>query len=340
MNLRGCISFLIIALAASLFLPGVLVAQAPLAALGPPRTNTIQAPLPPLVPSLTSSPVAAFRQLLAASSPVEINKLLAGRSPGDRKLILAKLREYKSMKPDQRELRLRVTELRWYLLPLLKRPATNRLDLLQRVPAEDRALIEDRLREWDKLPADVQKQLLENEATIRSLTELQASTNAVQNLTPARRQKLQEGVDKWNQLPPDQRQKVITRFKQFFELTPGEQEAALDTLSEAERRQLEKTLQAFGNLSPAQRAQCVRSFEKFASLSLQERQQFLKNAERWKVMSPAERQAWRDLVNQAPLLPTVSLRRVQPPMPPLPPPPTPAGLRPHTPASPLVTNPN
>jgi hypothetical protein len=320
---------------ASLLLHGTLLAQTATNPAAQPRVKAIQSPVPPPLLSASSSPVAYFRQLLAASSMAEVNSLLTGRPPDTRKAILAKVREYKSLKPDQRELRLRVTELRWYLLPLLKRPATNRLDLLQRIPPDDRALVEDRLTEWDKLPAELQKQLLDNEATLRSLTELQASTNAIQNLTPARRQKLQEGIDQWNQLTQDQRQKVAARFNQFFDLRPQEKDAALEVLSEPERRQIEKTLQAFGKLSPAQRSQCIRSFEKFASFSLQERQQFLKNAERWKLMSPTERQAWRDLVNQAPMLPTLALRHPPPPMPPIP-----TLSRPHAPPHRLVTNGN
>jgi hypothetical protein len=307
------------AIAAALFL---VPRQAPAqASPGPaPRaaTNGLPALSPLLAPAPSKSPVALFRELLAASSSAELDKLMAGRSPETRKLILAKMREYKSMKADQRELRLRVTELRWYLLPLMNRPATNRVELLSRIPAEDRAPVEERLREWDKLPADVQKQLLENEATIRYFTEVQCGTNAVSNLTPARREKLQEGIDKWNRLPEDQRLSLAYRFNQVFDLSPREKDAALRTLSEPERRQIERTLEAFGNLQPSQRAQCIRSFEKFASLSLEERQQFLKNAERWKVMTPEQRQAWRDLVSRAPLLPSVSARVRFPPPPPLP----------------------
>jgi len=241
--------------------------------------------------------------------------------------------EYESLKPDERQLRLRVTELRWYLWPLMTAPATNRAALLARIPAPDRELVEDRLQEWDKVPPDVQKELLGMEPTLRYLTEINGLSDGqrvqlVTNIPPARRALLEKGIQQWDSLSDNQRRNTLHRFNQFFELTVAEKEKALRTLSEAERRQIEKTLQTFGNLRPEQRAQCIRSFAKFASLSLEERQQFLKNAERWKQMSPSERQVWRQLVTRLP-----------PPLPPHLPPPLPPPPRSH-PARTVVTNGN
>ena len=64
----------------------------------------------------------------------ERKQALTNRSPEGQKLILAKVREYESLPPDERELRLRVTELRWYLLPLMTAPATNRPAQLAMIP--------------------------------------------------------------------------------------------------------------------------------------------------------------------------------------------------------------
>jgi hypothetical protein len=271
-------------------------------------------PLPPVPPS--KSPVAFFRDLLAMNL-VERKQALTNRSPENQKLILAKVREYSAMNPDRREERLQVTELRWYLLPLMTAPATNRAAQLASVPPRSRQFVEDRLREWDKLPSDVQKELLANEATIRYFTEIEGLTDEqrrkiLEGMSPARRQKLQEGIEQWNRRPEGQRRKMINRFNQFFDLTPADKEKALRTLSGPERRQIEKTLMTFGNLPPDQRAKCVRAIEKYTSLSLEERQQFLKNAERWKSLPPSQRQAWRDLVNKLP--PPLPLN-----LPPLPP---------------------
>ncbi len=270
------------------------------------------APPPPLV----RSPISFFRELLAMSATERV-QALTNRSPESRAQILAKVREYQSLPSDDRELRLQVTELHWHLLPLMMAPGTNRPGQLAGVPSRLRGLVEDRLREWDKLAPEVKQELLENQATLRYLTDIEGRTEEqrqkiLANISPARRALLEQGMARWAAMSPDQRHRTLTRFNQFFELTAQEKEKALKTLSGEERRQIEKTLRAFASLAPEQRAACIRSFAKFAGLSLEERHQFLRNAERWQALSPGERQVWRDLVrNLPPPLP--------PALPPLPP---------------------
>jgi hypothetical protein len=256
-------------------------------------TNRLSVPL--IFPVPPRSPVDAFRELLAMPR-AERAQFLTSKSPETRKAILAKLREYESLKPDQRELRLKVTELRWYMLPLMRSSPTNREAQLKRLPDSQRDLVAPRLREWDALPEDVQKELLQNEATLQYFTEMD-STNAPP-ISDARRQRLDAGIAQWQALPEERRRDIVLRFNKFFELTPDEKARAITSVSEAERRQIEKTLKSFENLPPEKRAQCIQSFQKFASLSPEERQDFLKNAERWKLMSPEERQSWRELVSR------------------------------------------
>ena len=283
-------------------------------------SNPTSANLAALRPPSPKPPVELFRALLAMT-PGELRQSLTNRTPEAQKLILAKVREYQQMTPDQRELRLRVTELRWYLLPLLSDPSTNRAARLELVPSDLRKLVEDRLAQWDKLSTESQKQLLDNESTIRFFFELAASTperqaETITNIAPSARQSLQKGLLRWQALAPEQRLAVVNHVREFFDVTPAEKERILDTLSEPERVQIETTLRTFDGLTSAQRLQCLKSFQKFASLSPEERRQFLKNAERWKLMSPADRQAWRSLVSnlshQPPLPPGLSA----PPMPP------------------------
>jgi len=279
---------------------------------------------PPL-PS-TPSPISFFRELLAMNTP-QRTQALTNRPPESRLQILAKVREYESLKPDERELRLRVTELRWYLRPLMTAPATNRPAQLALIPEEHRKLIEDRLQEWDKVPPEVQKELLGLEPTLQVIIEQQRQ-EMIESVPPARREMLEKGIQQWSSMSEAQRQQALSRFDQFFQLTAREKEKAIRTLSEPERRQIEKTLQIFGRMPADQRAQCMRSFAKFASLSLEERQQFLENAERWKLMSPADRQAWREVVTRLP--------------PPLPPrlPPLPPSIHPRPPVPSVATNRN
>jgi len=289
---------------------------------------------PPRLPVQSKSPVEVFRTLLAMSA-VERYQFLTNRPVENQRRIVAKIREYESLPPDEREVRLRVTELRWYLLPLMSSPATNRAEALNAIPPEMHRLVEERLREWDILPPPLKRELLDNESAIRFFTETDAasatrSTNRLDTLPAAQRETLETGLAQWQRMPEDQRQRMIKQFDRFFGLTPREKEHALKTLSEAERQQIDKTLKNFASLPPAHRSQAIRSFEKFASLSPEERQLFLKNAERWEQMTPAERQSWRNLVTTLTMLPVPPTRFA--PRPPLPPgfkptlPPMPPGL--------------
>lgn len=281
------------------------------AAVTPPLPVT-PPPLPP-----PQSPIDFFRELLAMSGP-ERRQALTNRAPQVRERLLAKIQEYERMPADQRELRLRATELRWYLVPLMKTPAAQRPPVATLVPAHLRKPVTDRLEQWDLLPSEAQRELLENELAVDYFT--QAS------LPPARRQQLAGAIQRWEALPPAERQRLFDRVNKFFDLTPKEQEKAKATLTATEREQMERTLSAFAKLTREQRIQGVRSFEKFASMTAAERQSFLQNAARWSAMSPAERETWRNLVRKLPEMPPLPPDFYGGPPPPLPPTPAPRPL--------------
>jgi hypothetical protein len=251
-----------------------------------------------LLPPPPPSPVDFFRQLLAMT-PDERENFLAKRPPAVRERILAKVSEYEALDPDERELRLRATELRWYLEPLLRSAPTNRAAQLAQVPSDLRDLVKSRLLEWDILPPPVQQEFLANGHTLLYFANIDPRNNPGDPAAAKRRQ-------------------IAAQFDQFFELTAAEKEKTLGTLSAAEREQMKKTLQSFDQLPPQQRLECVRAFTKFAGLSPQDRADFLKNAERWAQMPPKDRQAWRDLVVHVPEWPPLPQTLIMPPMPPLP----------------------
>ena len=269
----------------------VFTATAQLPEPVPVKRISIATNLLPPMPTL-QSPVNFFRQLLAMS-PAERNNSLTNRSPETRARILAKVHEYQSLGPDERELRLRATELRWCLTPLLRAPPADREARLAQVPPDLRELAKTRLAQWNLLPPPVQQEFLENDKVLHSFVHGETTNRPVAN--------------------PEQ-QKIADQFNQFFELTPAEKQTTLATLSEAERAQMEKTLQSFGKLPLQQRAVCVRNYAKFAGMSGTERTEFLKNAESWSKMSPKERQTWRDLVAHVPMWPPTPA----PAMPPMP----------------------
>jgi hypothetical protein len=263
------------------------------------------APLPEAPPefALVKSPVAVFQELLNMD-PAERAKALADRPEETRKRILAKIREYKSLKPDERELRLKVTELGYYLRWLMRAPATNRAAQIALIPPGYRELVQVRLVKWDRLAPAAQQKLLQNEAAIRAMTELTngISTNAIM----LRSEMLQNTISNWNRLSVKDKKELSENFDYFFQLKAAERQKAVRILSNGEQSQIAATLQKFGKLTPDQRAQCIQSFEKLAAMSPADRRQFFKNAERWEMMTPKERDDWRNLVETAPLLPPMN----------------------------------
>jgi len=253
-------------------------------------------------PPTLSSPVDFFRQLLAMP-PEAQEKALASRSPAARERIAAKLAEYQALDPDERELRLRATELHWWLMPMLSASASERAVRLAQMPANLRELAESRLMQWSILPPPLQDEILSNETALHYFSLVE---NARQPAATA------------------EQQRIANQFNQFFELTPEEKEQTLNTLSEAERAQMQATLKSFEKLPPDKRLICVRNYAKFAGMTETERASFLRNAESWSKMSPSERQAWRDLVQTVPIWPPLPPgldppNPVPPDAPPLPP---------------------
>lgn len=255
---------------------------------------------PEVPPDAVKSPVAVFRELYNMA-PAERTKALADRPEETRRRILAKIREYQSLRPDERELRLKVTELGYYLRPLMRTPATNRTAQIALIPAGYRDLVQVRLDKWDRLTPETQRKLLENEAAIRTLTEVTNATST--NMLRVRSVMLQKTVENWNRLSDKERQELSENFDYFFQLKPAERQKAIKILSKEEQQQIDATLRKFKQLSPDQRAQCIQSFEKLAAMTPKERQQFFRNTERWEMMTPKEREDWRALVETAPLLP-------------------------------------
>jgi hypothetical protein len=269
--------------------------------------------IPPPNNPLPASPVVYFRKLLAMS-PQQLESALAKKSPAVRERILAKVNEYSALDPDERELRLRATDLRWYLTLLLQAPAEQRTPELATVPEDIRDLVQSRLDQWEMLPPEIQQEFLDNEHILGYFSGVGDTNNPTDASKPTDAEQ-----SRWNTLPDNERQGMIAQFDEFFELSAAEKQKALGDLSATERAQMQTTLQAFDKLSPRERAQCIHAFGKFTGMSRIERAEFLKNAERWSRMTSSERKAWRDLVAHVPEWPAL------PPgfVPPSPPPPSP-----------------
>ena len=269
----------------------------------------------PPIPKIVS-PVAFFRELLETNQQAR-EKILSEKPPEQRKLLELKIAEYQSLPPNERQLRLFMTELRWYLVTLLKTDPISREMVMEQIPPEYKPLIRERLAHWEKLPSDIQKELLANEYALHFILRITNETPAIQQkvistLHPQQQTRILQVLNEWNKMPDERKKTITDSFRRLFELSESEQNSALRMLPPAERVRMENALKAFSNLPSEDKRRCIESFKKFATMSDEQREQFLKNAMRWIEMSPEERKAWRDIVR--------SMQSKQiPDLPPLPP---------------------
>jgi hypothetical protein len=277
-------------------------------------------PLPPgaekrVGPPSPVSPVDNFRYWL--SVPVENRAAqLAPLPEAERKALFEKLAFYESLPADARELRLRETQLHWQLLSLMKLPAAQRNARVAQLSPEDRDVVQERLNQWDALPADKQKTFLDNEQEAGIYLELQETAPEERGKVLARlpaeiRFPLEQRLQKWNAKPAAQRQELSDRFTQLFQSEESAREKIIAGLPEDVRKPVQKLTEQLKQLPDDQRKRCTLALNKFLKMSPEEQRHFLQNASRWQTMSEKEHDAWRQVVNKVPPLPPGML----PPMP-------------------------
>lgn len=271
------------------------------------QTVWCQPPEPPVPPAIDRrmSPVDYFRCLLA-TKPEEREAVLAGRSDSQKKLLLAKLREYEQLPPDIRELRLRHTQLRWHLLDLMKMGPQDRTDRLSQVAAADLPLIEEWLRRWDALAPETRKVFLENERSVAMYLEKQPAPPKPPTHSsdfPNRQNRLDEELARWEALPARQKQEQCDLFHEFFELGDKEKQQTLQKLPESQRQRTEVAMQEFAKLPSDQRDKRLESLRRLVSMNAIDRQRFMGSAVQWKTMTIEEQEVWRKSVGKLPPLP-------------------------------------
>lgn len=275
----------------------------------------------PFPPAPSQPGIAYFRELLAAK-PEERQKLLADKTPEHRAILEKGVRTYEALSPEERELRLRTMELRYYVTSLLSIAPTNRAGRLKQVPDRDRPLVEDRLKYYDSLTPQEQKDALENERIVRLLGVSIPGSSwreiPLTGQTSNQVRQIERQLVRWQTLPEARRVQIQKNFERIFQLSDAEkvqQKLQPLPLSEEERTLMQAALDKFQKLAPVQRANCIKNFEKFAELSPAERRQFLLNAQEWQKMKPEDREAWRKLVSKIPRMPPLPPGLGQPPLP-------------------------
>ncbi len=160
--------------------------------------------LPP-VPPIPPSPIDDFRRWLL-QTPGERAASLASKTQEQRTYLLSKLAEYQALSPAERDAKLQLLELRWYLRPLMEVSPQQRTNAVAHIPVLYRGVIQERLQQWDALPGELQKDVLENEWTMHYFVRFDAQPKQREELLkkvdPAQRKILEEKIARWDSLSP------------------------------------------------------------------------------------------------------------------------------------------
>jgi hypothetical protein len=242
-------------------------------------------------------------QRLLAMSPEDREKALTSKSDKQRSYLRRELLRYEEMPKDERETALQGLRVWYYVRELVKHPTEARTNALPIIPEVERKPVEVRLRRWDLLPQDLQKEIMDNERTIRYVVQLEGLSRQerkeIQATLPQSLQKSwDEKLEEWHAIPIERRQRIYAQFQKFFELSPKERAKFLETLPRQDRDQAEKSLQVvqeLDKLSPEDRAACLESFKDFAETPAKSSQRFLhlETIRQWKEMSTKEKDILR-----------------------------------------------
>jgi uncharacterized protein DUF3106 len=257
------------------------------------QTNPPAAVSTPTPPPLPPTPVDTFRRVLGMSAP-EREKFLGTLSPEKRQVVLLKLDEYQGMPAEEREKRLRALQVRFWVRQLIRLPQSNRVERLVALQPAVRQLVEARLAEWDRLPADLQREVVTNELVIRHIAQLPdfRFNPALPPLPPDPR--MAAKLKHWNQKSEAERAEILAHFESFFtEFSPAERAKIM-----ARRPEMATNVTSIANLTEVQRERYLAGFKRFSKLTPAEQQRFLINAERWQKMSPEQQESWRILAKK------------------------------------------
>lgn len=278
-----------------------------------PITRTAELPGGVVAPPIPPSPIEDFRRWLTMDA-ADLERELAAYPPEKQVILRRKIESYRAMRPGDRDVRLQLLELRWYLQPLMSVTATNRGSYLDMIPTHLHEAIKARLRHWDNLSENTRREILADQKKREMATRyyvLPRRTAIAPPPFPTDQApvppQLQAHFRRWEDKSPSARAKISAHLSSFMQLPKEEQLEALNTFSETERQEMQRTLDAFADLTPEARRACVDSFRKFATMSREERNSFLRNAARWQQLTPQERAAWRDIVEKVPPIPPMPL---------------------------------
>jgi len=283
-----------------------------------PAADTPASPATPPVPTVAS--IDFFRSLMAMT-PEQRRTALAIKSAGQREVLEAKIREYAVMTDKERELRLRLLEIRLYLLPLMRMEPDMQTRMLARIPDKERPFVQYRLGDWNSLSPGEKEMLLATPSSLhaflyRGYGRTGEGASKVGKIMPPNLDRYRERmIAKWQRLSEERRQEIVSRFDQFLALEKAKRQAVVQRLPMPDQAHAQKTLRRMEGLSPEERTQFLTGLRQFADLDYQARERFKRLTVYWNNMSIEERSLWRSIivkVQNPPLPPGAALPALTP----------------------------
>lgn len=267
---------------------------------------------PPPMP-LAHSPIDFFREMLAMNES-QRQEALNHRSSRQQEVLMAKLAEYEAMPDIEREVRLEVTELHYYLMPLLKESADQRESRLKAIPSGKRLRVLRRLKQWDSLTSSVQQQLLANQQVMNWFIRQEIEWKVPPPLPRSPlRLPFPENQRKFSQ---EQAQRMEGVFQQFVELPETEQKRSLAGLPGDQRKRILQAANELSEMPSPVRRKCINSYIEILAMSKAEQVAIMRKVAQWQSLSLEEKHALRSFVPQVPPLPPGLQSAEFPPLPP------------------------
>jgi len=269
--------------------------------------------------AVEQSPIVFFRGLLE-KSPSERASALADRNDFQRRFILRKIAEYEAMDPGEAELRLKTTELRWYLKKLVRLEGRQRQAWLAGLEDSSRELLAARLNAWDTLSPAIQKGILEHEQTMEWVRKMDLATpeertRMLAAQDPAERVEMEVRLKEWRKFSDSERERITALFMEFFELSEKERARILVRLSGDELKSVVPVISRLEVMDESELRQYVAHFNQMAAMAPLSRYAYLNHARQWKILNRQQQSNWKGLVVELPPLPPSPPGMLPPPHP-------------------------
>ena len=254
--------------------------------------------LPPMPE--TRSPIDFFRELLEMGES-QRQEALIDRSPRQQQILREKLAEYEAMPVIEREARLELTELHYFLMPLLKEPGGNREIRLNAIPMGEKQQVIRRLNQWDRLTPSAQHQLLANQEVMNWFVRQDMELKLPPPLPTS--PLMLPFTESQRTLSQKQAQRIEVVFRQFVDLPAVEQQRSLEGISGDLKRRILLAASELSRMPPSTRSKCISSFITIMAMSEPEQVAIMRKVAQWQSLSPDQKNALRKFVPQVPPLP-------------------------------------